>query len=384
MAVRVLSHKFCSDANYHSSKISEEIEHQESPSRLKAILGALQASYGDKLVEYTNFDNEEDEAARLLRVCEKTVSLVHSSEYLEKLKLICDGLEEFSSEPLSPRLIHDLNRTGGATIASKRSYVTALAAVDTCVRAVDICSEATTPIRVLCLVRPPGHHAGPSFPDKRVGGCGFCLLNSAAIAAAVGRQTFERIAIVDLDVHHGNGTEACVRSLKKGVFYGSIHLCEVFEDNPDADFFPGTGLKSENQDDGTTIVNCPLTPLWVAGYRKKRAKQVKGRKAFFDALETVMVPALRRFDPQLLIISSGFDGAKGDEGNLSEDGLVSGLDLTPNDFRKVTSILSSLCPRVISILEGGYGCFQQDTGRFDRTLLVNCCLEHIKGLQESK
>ena len=178
----------------------------------------------------------------------------------------------------------------------------------------------------LALVRPPGHHA------ERDEAMGFCFYNNAAVAAAAARREHrvERVAIVDWDVHHGNGTQHIFEE-EAGVLFVSLHRCG-------RGFFPGTGhLDEVGRAAGVgRTVNVP----WLqAGL---------GDADYAAAFALVVMPILREFDPQLLLISAGFDAAEGD---------VQGkMRLSPAGFVHMTRQLLSLQPRAkaVVVFEGGY------------------------------
>jgi len=172
-------------------------------------------------------------------------------------------------------------------------------------------------------VRPPGHHAEPSRP------LGFCLFANASVAALHARQRWglKRIAVVDFDVHHGNGTQA-IFAADPDLFYASSHQHPCF---------PGTGMAEERGTAGN-IVNAPLPPGTDS-------------RGFRAAWSDLLLPALDAFAPELLIVSAGFDGHKLDP--------LAQLRLETSDFAWITAQLCMLARqhcgrRLVSVLEGGY------------------------------
>jgi len=194
------------------------------------------------------------------------------------------------------------------TIASETSWPAALLAAGTAIEAAETGGFA--------LVRPPGHHA------RRPTAMGFCLANNIAVAArhmqAV--QGVGRVAIVDYDVHHGNGTQETFWE-DDTVLFVSLHQWP---------FYPGTGGPTEQSE---TTVNVPLR----AG---------SGAGAYFLAFDQVVVPAVGQFKPELLLVSAGFDAHE-------EDPLAQ-VRVTADGFRELSRRCAALAPRVAAVLEGGY------------------------------
>ena len=190
--------------------------------------------------------------------------------------------------------------------------------------------------------RPPGHHTETARP------MGFCLFNNAAIAARYAQEKhgIERAAVVDFDVHHGNGSQDIFWS-DRTVMYGSTHQMPLY---------PGTGAVSE-RGEHNTVVNAPLRPG-------------DGGDEFRAAFETVILPRLRDFRPDLIVISAGFDAHMRDP--------LANLNLLEADFdwatRKLMEVADACAGgRVVSVLEGGY----------DLEGLANSAAAHVAALMQS-
>jgi acetoin utilization deacetylase AcuC-like enzyme len=195
----------------------------------------------------------------------------------------------------------------GDTIASETSYEAALLAAGTAIEAARSCGFA--------LVRPPGHHA---LTDRAMG---FCLFNNIAIAArALQADGVGRIAIVDFDVHHGNGTDAIFRD-DDSVLFISTHQWP---------FYPGTGGPN---DQAETTLNIPL----AAG---------GGDDAYFHVFERVVEPAIAAFAPDAVLVSAGFDAHMDDP--------IAQMNVTADGFRELARRCARMAPHVAAVLEGGY------------------------------
>jgi acetoin utilization deacetylase AcuC-like enzyme len=210
---------------------------------------------------------------------------------------------------------------GGDTVICPQSLEAAYEAAGAACQAIDdIMTEDIK--RGFCATRPPGHHAEPHKP------MGFCLFNNIAIAAKHAQNRFglSKIAIIDFDVHHGNGTDSFARQ-SGGIFYLSSHQ---------APFYPGTGFEKDNIAD--RIMN-------------KELRAGDGSESFRKIYTDSIFPAIDAYKPALILISAGFDAH-------SDDPLAQ-INLTEDDFSWVTHELCALANthsqgRILSILEGGY------------------------------
>lgn len=216
---------------------------------------------------------------------------------------------------------HGHNQIDSDTIVSPESWDAAMHACGAVLSAVDdVASGKTT--RAFCAMRPPGHHAEPSTS------MGFCLFNSIFLGARRAQKThgIKRVAIVDFDVHHGNGTDVMTRSHDGSIFFISTHQYPLW---------PMTGLEEDNEE---SVMNFTLPPN-------------SGSEEFRTLYESKVFPALTRFAPDLLMISAGFDAHKLDP--------LAQLNWEDEDFGWVTEKLCAIADasaqgRIISVLEGGY------------------------------
>ncbi|OIQ99726.1 histone deacetylase-like amidohydrolase [mine drainage metagenome] len=272
--------------------------HPESPERLRAVLRALQAP------EFATLQWRDAPLGT-----REQLLLIHEPAFVDE---VAELAPTQGYVPLD----------GGDTVMSPGSWNAVMRCVGAACAGVDavLSREANN---VFCATRPCGHHAEP---DRAMG---FCIFNQAAIAAAYAYQKhgIGRIAVVDFDVHHGNGTQAAFFD-RPEMLYASSHQ---------SPFYPGTGAKSETGV-AHNIVNVPLPRGCDSALFRARA-----------AAE--MLPAIERFAPELMIISAGFDAHHLDT--------LAGLKFTDEDFRWITEELlaiaeASCAGRVVSILEGGY------------------------------
>jgi acetoin utilization deacetylase AcuC-like enzyme len=289
-ATLLLSHPACLD---HQTPMG----HPERADRLRAIERAL---------EDEKFQTLAREQAPLAPL--ETIALCHPMEYVEALR---------AASP-DEGVIH----LDADTAMSPGSYEAALRAVGGGMKAVDEVMGGTA-ANAFVAVRPPGHHAETARP------MGFCLFNNAAITARYAQKKHgaERAAIVDFDVHHGNGSQDIFWA-DKSVMYCSTHEMPLY---------PGTGSITE-RGEHNTIVNAPL-----------RAGDTGSQ--FREAFETVILPRLREFKPDLLVISAGFDAHTRDP--------LANLNLVEADYAWATQKLMEIADtsakgRVVSMLEGGY------------------------------
>eukprot|EP00658_Telonema_sp_P-2_P064354 TRINITY_DN5330_c0_g1_i1.p1 TRINITY_DN5330_c0_g1~~TRINITY_DN5330_c0_g1_i1.p1 ORF type:complete len:444 (-),score=77.26 TRINITY_DN5330_c0_g1_i1:302-1633(-) len=391
--------------------------HQEAPARVTAIMEALtQELCGGSSGLFQNWELELDDDFDL--VSQAAVAKAHSQAYINLVNQVHDSLTVSSNPsvpvPFTPLVQRGLSIPGtqlkeneySDTSFSHGSRRAALRAAGAVVHAIDrvVTGENRS---AFCLVRPPGHHAGVNGLIDGGISCGFCIFNSVAIGAihALEHHHIRRVAVVDLDVHHGNGTENIIMERMRrhqdtnSIFFCSTHLYEV---SPQYEFYPGSGASDMLRHN---VVNCPIKPLWNlrnqyrptnSAYAKPRSPQAPGnsktgRSHFRDLVMQRILPSLRAYGPELIIMSTGFDGAERDLGCRRVDAdpanACYGLDLTPQDYAWATDAITTVGrmtnAKTVSVLEGGYGRLSIDkTGNnsVSYNQLAENCLAHLRAL----
>jgi acetoin utilization deacetylase AcuC-like enzyme len=291
--------------------------HPERPDRLRAILGALEDPAFDALVRLAAPAASMEEMTR-----------VHPQDYVEAILGI---------QPAPGEHVH----VDGDTVMSQGSAEAIQRAAGAVVAGVDAVMEGKVRT-AFAAVRPPGHHAAPDVPG------GFCLINNAAVGArhAQAKYGVERVAIVDFDVHHGQGTQAVVEP-DPSLFYASTHQYPLY---------PGTGSPRETGTDNN-VVNVPLS----AG---------SGSAEFRAAWSERILPLLDDFAPELVIVSAGFDAHRADP--------LAQLEVETEDFVWLTEELLAIADRhaqgrLVSVLEGGY----------DLNALAESVATHVQSLMQA-
>jgi acetoin utilization deacetylase AcuC-like enzyme len=269
--------------------------HPEKPERLTAIVEALKAAIWKDSLDW------QLPTPPKTRDAFSFVKQTHSQKYIEAVQHIA---------------LNGGGNLDGDTPVSGDSYDVALLAVSAWLDGVDRVIKNNSPAFV--LARPPGHHA------IKETGMGFCIFSNAAIAAnyALTKPEIDRVAIIDWDVHHGNGTEAIVESNPQ-IAYISIHQFPCY---------PGTGKESD-RGMYDNVLNVPMLPgSTIYEYQ--------------PAFENKIIPFLKNFDPDLLIVSAGYDANR-------EDPLAE-VNLQPEDYGTFTQYLRSISNKILFGLEGGY------------------------------
>lgn len=522
----VLHHQECLD---HLAKSEHD---WEVPDRIENIMSTLESRTTESCVpgdELSFKPYEVTVSNDFERATLELLSRIHSAEYLSfvndlskdlerkrKQQLIEDAQSNSSPSgddpektmtvlPFTPMVQRNILKDGKAkedinsdTAFSAGSLKAARRAAGAVQHAVD-CVLVGRNRNAFCIVRPPGHHAGIGGLLSGAESCGFCLFNNVAAGAMHAlsdeehRPRCERCAIVDIDAHHGNGTEEIVRKCHDSgrLLFFSVHIYDHDKPKKGSDFnykfYPGTGAED---DVAHNVINVPIAPLWrekevvksislasnggiaptepiqtrqrskeeaaqrvsslpdlskynnaepisavslepinaasaeTVGLASDSSQSSKprqplpsasppypphysmgvGRLAYRRAIQHRLLPALRAFNPDLIILSTGFDAARGDVGNARHyvNGTEAmGLDLEPEDYawsaRKVCEVADICCDgRVVSVLEGGYGrtpppipapplsgdepATEPVRQKLDKSLFSECAIQHLKGL----
>ena len=288
--------------------------HPEKPERLEGLLkgirGEWQTSFGDAMKVY-----EPD-----VDVTEEQLRRVHTQQHID---VVADAFARAQKNPLGLPVNIDSD-----TLASKGSQAAATRAAGLVIAAVDrIFGNATTAAndaadamsRAFVAVRPPGHHAEHNRP------MGFCLYNNVMVGVAHAQKVHGvgKIAILDFDVHHGNG-DADITASDPTLLYASSHQSPCY---------PGTGTTPGREGPHNNVISCPLPP-------GAASEQFRGAWLNF------VLPLVAEFEPEAIFISAGFDAH-------GEDPLAS-LALTDDDFSWITEEIVKMGKPIVSVLEGGY------------------------------
>ena len=302
--------------------------HPERPERITSVLSHLGVS-GDESGNESGDESPGTNRTGLVHLSpsvadEARIKAVHDASYVDAVAAWC--AEGYRILP-----------TGDTTLSSASESVARMAA-GAAIRAVDAVLSSEVD-RAFCAIRPPGHHAES---DR---GMGFCIYNNAAVAARYAQFRFgvERVVILDWDVHHGNGTQEIFED-DPSVYYISVHQSPLY---------PFTGAmweKGRGKGKGYTM-NVPV----AAG---------SGDAVFVDVLRGQIIPAMKSYQPDLLILSAGFDAHMDDP--------LSGTLVTDAGFQTMSRILVDFVDdacggRLVSVLEGGY----------DLEVLGRCVADHV-------
>lgn len=276
--------------------------HPERPDRLRAAL----AGVADVDTELLTGGSSPRRAER------DELELVHSAAMIDRVSAIAaaGGGHLDADTAMGPASFDAALLAAGAVLSAVDRLAAGTGSSD---------PAAAGESAAYCIVRPPGHHATPSVS------MGFCLFNSVAVAAAALAAGGQRVAIVDIDAHHGNGTQDVFLD-RDDVLYASIHQYPLY---------PGTGALGERgigAGEGFTV-NVPLPP----GATGNTARA---------AVDEVIVPAVERFAPDWMLISAGYDGHRADP--------LTGLGYSASDYGDFVRLLMALAPRTVAVLEGGY------------------------------
>lgn len=303
---------------------------------------------------------------------------VHEWAYVRKLQLACAQLEEGE--------VGDLD---GDTGFSRHSLAAAMFASGALLRSVDRIVRDEDAENAFCCVRPPGHHAGPNGTTEKCNTHGFCLVNNVAVAASYAmnryRDKIKRVAIIDFDVHHGNGTETCVEYLDPG---NSRELRAALGEGMEVNVKTPAFKPWLSASDQENVLFCSVHGFGGGFYpgsgKSTYATNVMNhgqgdgnRMEWRRAWSQIMFPRVREFQPDLILVSAGFDAHTKDDINC---GLCGTLE---HDYEWITQKLVCLANeccegRIISALEGGYRIQGMVVSAFSRSVV-----EHVNALAQA-
>lgn len=438
--------KAISPHNSEEESVVNHYEVQVSTDFDRASLELLSRVHSAEYLTFVNDLSKELERRRKAKVIENAANMMQSPSRTNAPSVV----------PFTPMVQRSMmketsvkNGAHSDTSFSSGSLRAARRAAGAVKHAVD-CVLVGRNRNAFCVVRPPGHHAGVNGLLEGGESCGFCIFNNVAAGAmhALSDESFrpncERCAIVDIDAHHGNGTEEIVKKCHDPgrLFFFSVHIYDNDKRKTNGyKFYPGTG---EQDDVAHNIINVPIVPFWrerevsqivtlnskssveVNTRNKKRQKGSQdsptesmnektgqrskspvsqtpkttpthylmgvGREAYRRAIEERLLPALRAFNPDLILLSLGLDASRGDVGNArhySGGKETMGINLEPEDYSWTTSKIlevADICcqGRVVSVLEGGYGRTpsSEDNPVLDKRVFAECASKHIQALTD--
>uniref|UniRef100_A0AAX7T4U5 Protein deacetylase HDAC6 n=1 Tax=Astatotilapia calliptera TaxID=8154 RepID=A0AAX7T4U5_ASTCA len=318
-------------------------QHTHSPNLAPSVATTTGLVYDERMMEHSNLwdRHHPEQPQRIFKIfskhqqlglvdrcqripvrlaTEEELSLCHSMQHIEQMK---------ATAMMKPRELHKLGDEFVSIYLNQQSFQCAQLAAGSCLNALDqiLCGQVTNAV---AIVRPPGHHAERDYP------CGFCLFNTAALAARYAKKASHdplmRILILDWDVHHGNGTQHMFED-DDSVLYISLHRYD------NGAFFPSSEDAAPDKVGVAKGAGFNVNVAWSGGRM--------GDSDYLAAFHRVVMPIATEFNPSLVLVSAGFDAARGDP--------LGGYNVTPEGYAHLTHMLMSLAGgRVLVILEGGY------------------------------